>query len=311
MVMTSDELSPIKTGCLETPCKNSYYCEKHRSSEFSLFFNIKGERISIKIDSILPIKVHSSSVIQIHDVYCADEESEEYIPRTALFLVQLKSNKVAWVNRGSVTKYHLDMYRNEMIQKEINSVQKKQVAAEILCDTNKEERFPCYSKTKTRGIMLATFNCGIITGYRELFGSESISQVVLFYLDLISWSSKLPQFFIYDDACHLKQYINNKTNNNTKKFKKFTERTNILCEKTHVIDKMHILNHKAEWCLKNCNPYLIDDLNEINTVSCEQTNFWAGKFKHCTKHLNYARFSFFLYIIFEEYNNQKLKRKFI
>ena len=51
MVMTSDELSPIKTGCLETPCKNSYYCEKHRSSEFSLFFNIKGERISIKIDS--------------------------------------------------------------------------------------------------------------------------------------------------------------------------------------------------------------------------------------------------------------------
>ncbi len=287
-----------------TPCQNSYYCEKHMKSELSLFFNINGSRTSIKIDSIVPIKVHTSSVLKIHDVYCADEESEKYIPESALFLVELKSKKIAWVNNLSVTKEHLDLFKNEILDNEIKSIHSKQYANEILCNTNKEERFPCANKTKTRGILLATYNCGIIVSYRELFGSESITQVVLFYLDLISICQKLPEYFIYDDACHLKQYMNNRN------FENITERTNTLFKKTHVIDKMHILNHKSKWCLKYCNPYLIKDLNEINTVSCEQTNFWAGKFKHCTKHLNYSRFSFFLYIIFDEYNNQKIKRRF-
>ena len=41
-------------------------------------------------------------------------------------------------------------------------------------------------------------------------------------------------------------------------------------------------------------------------MSCEQTNYWAGKYKHSVKHLSYERYLFFLYIIFEEFNNQKL-----
>jgi hypothetical protein len=90
------------------------------------------------------------------------------------------------------------LFKNEILDNEIKSIHSKQYANEILCNTNKEERFPCANKTKTRGILLATYNCGIIVSYRELFGSESITQVVLFYLDLISICQKLPEYYIYE-----------------------------------------------------------------------------------------------------------------
>lgn len=44
----------------------------------------------------------------------------------------------------------------------------------------------CVNKTKTKGVVLAVFNCGIILGYRELFGAESCTQVCLFYLDILT-----------------------------------------------------------------------------------------------------------------------------
>jgi hypothetical protein len=60
---------------------------------------------------------------------------------------------------------------------------------------------------------------------------------------------------------------------NKRNFENIIERTNTLLKKNYLIDKMHILNHKSKWRLKHCNPFLIKDLNEVNTVSCEQTNF--------------------------------------
>ena len=39
-------------------------------------------------------------------------------------------------------------------------------------------------KCKTRGIQIACNNCGIVVAHRELFGSESLTQVALMYLDM-------------------------------------------------------------------------------------------------------------------------------
>jgi len=38
-------------------------------------------------------------------------------------------------------------------------------------------------KCKTRGILLAATNCGIVISFRELFGAESLKQVTQLYLD--------------------------------------------------------------------------------------------------------------------------------
>jgi len=75
----------------------------------------------------------------------------------------------------------------------------------------------------------------------------------------------------------------------------------------HFIDKLHISNHKDPWCLTNCDPCKERELDGINTVACEKFNFWGDGFKHMVKHMNYPRFHFFLFVMFDFYNKQKLK----
>ena len=53
------------------------------------------------------------------------------------------------------------------------------------CNTDKTITHACDVKVKTRGILLALSNCGIIVGYRELYGSESITQFANMYLDMV------------------------------------------------------------------------------------------------------------------------------
>lgn len=45
--------------------------------------------------------------------------------------------------------------------------------------------YSCDAKCKTKeGVIVAASNCGIILGYREIYGSESCTQVGMFYLDI-------------------------------------------------------------------------------------------------------------------------------
>ena len=44
------------------------------------------------------------------------------------------------------------------------------------CNTDKSVVYSCVMKCKTRGILLAASNCGIILFFRELCGSESLTQ---------------------------------------------------------------------------------------------------------------------------------------
>jgi hypothetical protein len=59
------------------------------------------------------------------------------------------------------------------------------------CRTDKSNIYACDLKCKTRGIQIACNNCGVVVAYRELFGSESLTQVALMYLDLVdNYTSK-------------------------------------------------------------------------------------------------------------------------
>ena len=47
----------------------------------------------------------------------------------------------------------------------------------------------------------------------------------------------------------------------------------------YVIDRQHIKNHQKE-CHDAYDADLYEELNKINTIVCEQTNFWLGGYKH-------------------------------
>ena len=287
--MKSDELiNAVPSGCILTPNRGGYYCDKHQKPIEKLNFNVDGVSVAIPINTVLLTHgIDKNNICKIHDIFSTTQDSVEYRDNDILFLVQLKNTQLAWVKKSSLDKTMLDSFVKQ--------------TCEPTCNTNKDNNFLCLNKTKTRGILLATYNCGFIVGYKELFGSESLLQVTSFYLDLIKFSISTPKYYVYDDACHIKPFIENPKN-----IKSQTESYTTLANKIHVIDKLHIQNHNKDKCLKECNPYKWPELHAINTMSCEQTNFWAGKYKHSTKHLSYERYIFFLYIVFDEFNTQKL-----
>ena len=162
---------------------------------------------------------------------------------------------------------------------------------------------PCPQKGRTKGVLLTVYNCGIIASFREIFISESLNQVTKFLLDNLQFMNSPPKYLIYDNACKLEAYLKKRS------IKDKSIRGGVLCNMTFVIDRLHIKNHTNENCHKYNNPYLFDDLININTVVCEETNFWLSRFKYIMKHMNKVRFNFFLYIICNAYNIQKLKLK--
>jgi len=52
---------------------------------------------------------------------------------------------------------------------------------------------PCVKKTRTVGMFLSCFNCVIIAGYREIFGSETTAQAVGLFLFMIDNTKKWPK----------------------------------------------------------------------------------------------------------------------
>ncbi len=69
----------------------------------------------------------------------------------------------------------------------------------------------CKKKCRTEGLLVTSSNCGVIISFREIFKSESISQVASFYIETIKRmpTGSVPKFLIYDDGCHLRSYFEN------------------------------------------------------------------------------------------------------
>ena len=72
------------------------------------------------------------------------------------------------------------------------------------------------------------------------------------------------------------------------------------------IDKFHFGNHKDKWCRKNMDPNKYPELKNLNTVVCEEVNFWLSGYKYMVKHMNQEHFHFFLYRMLNFYNETKI-----
>ena len=88
-----------------------------------------------------------------------------------------------------------------------------------------------------------------------------------------------------------------------------SDRAGCLKEVDYVVDKLHIKGNIGKNCKKFCHPDNFAELQPLNTVVCEQKNFWLGKYKYSLKHMSMHRFNFFVFIICDEYNQLNIENK--
>ncbi len=117
----------------------------------------------------------------------------------------------------------------------------------------------------------------------------------------------MPPYLIYDNACQLMKHMQKKFNDS----EKFTQRVQATKDVKYVVDRLHIVGHKQSWCQKMCHPDLYPQLAGVNTMVCEQINFWLGRYKYIMKHMSQTRFNFYLYIILNERNTLKVNGKIL
>ena len=144
------------------------------------------------------------------------------------------------------------------------------------------------------GIFLGAYPCGIVPLWDELFGSESTSQVYGVFIEYLSQlpkeESKRLTDLIYDDNCHLARFANRK-NLRTK-----NDITGFFADNVRkTIDRFHFGNHIDEWCIENCDPNKIRELDGVNTEICEQLFRKVNSHSNC-KSMNESKyFLFWLY----------------
>ena len=83
----------------------------------------------------------------------------------------------------------------------IEEAEKK--ALKFKCQTLKEEQYAEKKRTTAGGLFMVSV-CGLFVGVRELYGSESLTQVHLFLLELFAKHRvAVPTVLAYDDACRV------------------------------------------------------------------------------------------------------------
>lgn len=101
----------------------------------------------------------------LHDCFVNKED-------LILYLVSQKE-ELFWCEEQYLPRYLLDeffiRYSRKICEKNPHS-----------CRVNKEIQIPCIKKCRTTGVLLSVYNCGIVSGYREIFAAESLTQVGIF-----------------------------------------------------------------------------------------------------------------------------------
>jgi hypothetical protein len=163
------------------------------------------------------------------------------------------------------------------------------------------------NRTRTVGIFISTFNCGVLCGFKEIYGKETLRQTSNFITEVSKSLTEIPDYWTYDNGCNLKRFMTNKKN-----IIESSPTLELLNKKTLVVDRFHLAGHSLDdsFCRENCDPDLFDEMEKINTSIAEQANFWLSGFKHIMKHMSQNRFKFFLYTILEERNIANLRMKF-
>ena len=169
--------------------------------------------------------------------------------------------------------------------------------SEISCETLKEFQY-AEKKNTTAGILAFVSCCGLFIKISEIYGSESLTQVLdalyqAYYVDNIP----KPRVIVYDDACHLKKFLINRLKRTW--FVPWLLTIPPALGGGHVdivCDKFHFPNHKSLWCKKNVDPKKckVPGFQQCNTEAAEQAFAWLANSKRTFRHMNEAHFLFFM-----------------
>ena len=179
------------------------------------------------------------------------------------------------------------------------------VCAYRRCQTLKEEQYSEKKRTTAGGLFMVSA-CGLFIGVRELYGSESLTQVHLFLLELFAKHEvPLPTVLAYDDACHLLKFL--------KGAKRCSSRFTawLLAKVKFVVDRFHWPNHKDEkFCALNVNPKKCAELGpSTNTEAAEESFAWLARSKHLFRTMNESRYIFVQLRLMELRNRFLVKRR--
>ena len=128
----------------------------------------------------------------------------------------------------------------------------------------------------------------------ENLDSTNVSHFSLTFVKFLQ-KGPYPKFICYDNSCQLHKFCSKRVK---------TSESSFLDNEIFVIDRLHAQGH-VEICKEIYHPSLYKELENCNTMICEQRNYWISSFKHITKHMNQYRFNFFIFVIFNYYNEIK------
>ena len=138
------------------------------------------------------------------------------------------------------------------------------VNLESSCNTSKEKNL---RKTKVAGVNILVFPCGYILGFDELFGSESLTQVLLPLAKLMQQPRMLDDIkvFVHDNACRMAAFIKNRSSDN-----EFMRKLSMIDMR---VDRQHFKNHVGSICRTKHNPDTCPSLLGVNTSRMEQVSY--------------------------------------
>ena len=316
-------------GCTTIPRVGEKFCAEHLSSNVpSIPANkLTSENVKKLRSSVRSVKSERTD----DDIYNVEGLHGKKKTKKGewLYLVQWQGySSKTWEKSSNIPKYIRDFYdktgKNEIPKPRIKSVKKagsavyyllswdgtdaadefvpqedfkfddvREEAVESTCNTQKHHGAKmCHTSA---GILIGCSPCGVIPLFEELYGTESKSQVFSYVTDFLGEvNPQSIKYLVYDDACHLGPYA---INYSKSKQKTHTEATKKMAALKHVVDKLHFKGHVGSYCHKNCNPYSIPALKDVNTVICEQSFKWFNKYVN-VKSMNEYRFRvYFTYLI--------------
>jgi hypothetical protein len=190
--------------------------------------------------------------------------------------------KESWIpsigHQVNANAYNMPTVNGNFVDPELDEISES-------CNTAKDKHV---KRIKIAGVNIITFPCGTILSVEELYGSESLSQVLLPLYSLMK-SEDLQRdvkVLIHDNACRFAAFV--------KKRSAATPLMQHLADLDMRVDRHHFKNHVGLKCRKNHNPDSCELLKDTNTSVMEQVNNWFGRYRHSARYMNQARFSFYL-----------------